>query len=133
MAYEYFQPNDLNGIFPANADLSAKQYYIVKKVAGPAVDVVGAATDVAMGVLQNNPAAAQPANVLPFIPGRVSKCVAGDTSFAEGDLVMAKADGTIIKAAANAGANYVVGQALETPSAAGVIVPVLFLGYAQKE
>lgn len=41
----------------ANADLSAKQYYFVELVAGGKVDVANATTDLAVGVLQDTPAA----------------------------------------------------------------------------
>jgi hypothetical protein len=49
--------------FKANADLSAKQFFVVKQTAADVVDLCAAATDRAIGVLGNAPKANQAAQV----------------------------------------------------------------------
>lgn len=67
MATEGAQP--LKTSAKAGADLSAKQYHYVKLNADNQVIVCAAATDVALGVLQNNPVAGDAAEI----------CVVGET------------------------------------------------------
>jgi hypothetical protein len=45
----------------AGSDLSAKQYYVLRVTGSNTVDVATAATQVAVGVLQNNPASGEAA------------------------------------------------------------------------
>ena len=47
------------GEFTAAADLSAKQYFIVKQTTETAGNITTAATDVPLGVLQNKPTSGQ--------------------------------------------------------------------------
>lgn len=62
MAYEI--ANDAVKItLEAGADLSAKQYHLVKISSGKAA-LCAAATDVPIGVLQNKPASGQPAEIV---------------------------------------------------------------------
>lgn len=49
--------------FRAFADLSTKQYYFVKLTAN-GIEIISANTDKPFGVLQNNPTAGQPAEVM---------------------------------------------------------------------
>jgi hypothetical protein len=120
---------------PANADLSANQYYFVKaNSSGNAV--VAAAGDLVAGVLQNKPAAAGRAAAI-MIDG-VTKVIAGGTitpgasveSDSSGKAVAANA-GTVDTSDAGAGADPVVGgnvagMYLGTSNAAsGDLIPVL--------
>jgi hypothetical protein len=62
MATEMAPPGgDLS--YQANADLTAKQYYIVELLSTEKVDVCNSAGDVGFGVLQNDPASGQAAQV----------------------------------------------------------------------
>jgi hypothetical protein len=67
MAVEGAQPLKTSAI--AGGDLTAKQYHYVKLSADNTVVVCAAATDVACGVLQNNPALGDAAEI----------CVVGET------------------------------------------------------
>ncbi len=64
MAYD--DPGVDIGTFTASADLSAKQYYIVKMSGDNTVTVCAAVTDVPIGVLQNKPASGEQAVVRVF-------------------------------------------------------------------
>ena len=83
--------------FKALADLSAKQYYLVKISTTGQVDVCAATTDKPVGILQNKPEAGEAATVRIF--GR-SKCNANE-ALAANDVVGPAADGQ--------GAPYVAG------------------------
>ena len=61
MAYD--DPGVDIGTFTASADLSAKQFYIVKMSGDNTVTVCAAVTDVPIGVLQNKPASGEQAVV----------------------------------------------------------------------
>lgn len=114
MAYE----NQVQSItLVAAADLSAKQYRVVKidsngKAAMPDAD------DLGIGILQNNPGSGQPATVG---YGGVSKALAGGT-IAAGARVTSDANGALI--AASTAGDAVVGVAI-TGAASGDIFPVL--------
>lgn len=75
--------------FKAAADLSAKQYYIVKLSGADAVDVCSATTDKPIGVLQNAPASGDTALVMIIGESKVSS----DVALAVGNLICTSADG----------------------------------------
>ena len=75
--------------FIAENDLSAKQYHFVEVSAENKVDVCDGVTDVAVGILQNDPTAGKAAHVR--ILG-LSKLSANE-ALSVGDLVGASADG----------------------------------------
>lgn len=103
----------------AGADLSSKQYHLVKLAANKTVAVCAAVTDVPIGVLQNTPAAGQAAEVT--IIG-ISKVVA-DANLATTDLIGTSADGQAAKKTPGTDTtNYVIGQVLEENTAAGGLI-----------
>lgn len=109
----------------ANADLSTKQYFCVKLAAGPKVALCAAATDRAIGILQNKPAAdGRNASVRHL---GISKAVSDGTSaIAVGDLVGTDANGRVVKkATADYGA---IGEALDASAAVGTIIRVRLFG-----
>lgn len=108
--------------FEANADLSAKQYYAVKMIAGPKVDV-SADTDPAIGILQNKPTAGQTAEVLVFGVSKVNS----DVALAVGNLIASAADGQLKVAVAT---NYTLGQVVIASGAAGELASAI-IGTAQ--
>jgi hypothetical protein len=110
--------------FKAAADLTAKQFYAVEYTAVDTVNVTNAATDRAIGILQNKPAANQAAQVR--LQG-ISKAVSdgSGTAIAAGDLVGPNASGKLVKKAT---ADYsVLGIALDASSANGTIIRVLMI------
>lgn len=82
------------GFMTAAADLSAKQFYLLKVAANGTVNLQTSAGGAILGVLQNKPESGQAADV--SVSG-VSKVLAGGT-LAAGDPVQAHTDGTAIKA-----------------------------------
>ena len=107
----------------AGADLSAKQYYVVKLASTAKQVIVGAAaTDGVIGVVQNDPASGEEALVAAL--GVVK--VATEASVTAGDWLAASTTG---RAKTTTSANDdVIGRALETNSAAGDIIGVLIGG-----
>ncbi len=107
--------------FVAHDDFSTKQFHFVKQGAVEGeVTVMAAATDLPIGVLQNNPAAGGLAEVMML---GITKLVA-DEAIAWGDLLGTSADGQADKLAAIGGgdaAHYIVGRALEAAGGAGII------------
>lgn len=106
---------------PANADLSTKQYLFVKAVSGGAglpgkVDVCSATTDVAMGVLQDKPAAADRAAEVGVLG--VTKITAG-AAFLAGVRLAPMASG---KAQTAVSTQFPAGIALTSATADGDIV-----------
>lgn len=73
----------------AGADLSAKQYFLVKLTADFTVDVCSAVTDIPIGVLQNAPVSGEPANVAAF---GLTKIVAS-AALTAGNLIGSSANG----------------------------------------
>ncbi len=88
--------------FSASGDLSAKQYYFMKlaTTAGRVLTANGASNPIAIGVLQNDPASGQEAQVR--ILGSTQVYVSSSTAIAYGDWVMCASDG---------GAEYMIGGA----------------------
>ena len=113
---------DLNlkiGSFEAAADLSAKQFRVVKMATGGKVDVFSGATDVPIGILQNKPTAGQTAEVA--LTGSISKADS-DAALAVGDIVSGQTDGQL--EVADAG-DYIVGVVVLASGAAGELASVL--------
>lgn len=120
MATEMAPPGgDLS--YQANADLTAKQYYCVELLSTEKVDVCNSAADVAFGVLQNDPAANQAAQVR---VGGKSKVVSdgSGTSIAVGDWVGTSSTGKAIKKTTDK--DWVIGQAEDPSTADGTIITV---------
>lgn len=122
MAYEGPQVPPI-GTLTAGADLSSKQYHFVKLASGSTVDVCSAVTDVPIGVLQNNPASGESAEVL-FIG--VSKVVA-DATLAAGDVIGTSADAQAQPLTVGTETTvYTCGQAIE-PASAGETTTALII------
>lgn len=98
--------------FEAAADLSAKQYRVMKMATGGKVDVFSGATDVPVGILQNKPTAGQTAEVMLL---GISK-VDSDAALAVGDILAGQTDGQL--EVVDAG-DYPVGLCVEASGAAG--------------
>lgn len=120
MAYKGSQPFKIT--LEAGADLSSKQYYFVKlDNAGKAV-VCSGATDIPVGVLQNNPTSGQAAEIVVVGLTKVSS----DAGLTIGALIGTSADGQAdAKTMGTDSTEYVVGTVLTTTGAAGVIGSVL--------
>lgn len=94
----------------ANADYSAKQYYVAKLDTSGNALLPTAVTDRPVGIVQNNPANSRTASVL--VNG-VSKYVAGG-NIAVGDNLGLKNDGTLVKVTPGTDTTvFLVGVALE--------------------
>jgi hypothetical protein len=99
-----------NRTFKAGADLSAKQYFIVKQdTVQETVVLASAATDVLVGVLQNKPKSGENAEVCLRSAGGTSKIKLGGTVSA-GDHLTADSNGKAV--ATTTGADEVIGRAL---------------------
>jgi hypothetical protein len=97
--------------FIAEADLSAKQYFILKLGAtANGVALAAGATESILGILQNKPTANQIANVRLCNSQGTSKVKAGGTINA-GDWVTSDANGKAV--ATTTAGNIVIGRALE--------------------
>jgi hypothetical protein len=105
----------------AGGDLSAGQLLFVDVAADGQVDVVASAGADAIGVLQNDPAAAGRAASVAVLG--VSKVVAG-AAVTAGARVQSDASGRAIAAATG---DVVLGRALTAASAAGEVIEVLLL------
>ena len=110
--------------FKAENDLSAKQYYLVEVSAANQVDVCDGATDIAIGVLLNEPTANHAAQV--GLLGRFPVVSDGTTPIAAGDNVGTDASGKAVKKTTNN--DWVIGRAMAASSADGTIIDVLFTG-----
>lgn len=108
----------------ANADLSAKQFFCVEMTAADTCDLVNAATDRVLGILQNKPKSSEAAQVRCL---GVSKAVSdgSGTAIAVGDYVGADANGRLIKK--GTADNAVLGLAMDASSASGTVIRVLII------
>ena len=106
----------LDGTRKAGADLSSSQYKFVKLDTSGDVVACAAVTDIPYGVLQNDPASGETAEVMVI---GISK-VQGDADLTKGDQIGTSSDG---QAAAYANGTdttkYIVGQVLTDNSTAG--------------
>jgi len=121
--------NDIPGLV-ATGNLASHQYKVVKfgSTAGT-VKVVSATTDVAIGILMNDPTSGQPARVAG--PGSVAIGLAGVADLAEGELVGYNSTGQI--ADHTTAGRFIIGQALQASTAANDEVMVVLTvphGYA---
>lgn len=107
----------------AAADLSTKQFYFVELTAAGTVNVCGAATDKAVGVLQNKPdAAGRVAEVMVIGITKVSS----DAALSRHDLIGPSADGQAdAKVPGTDTTEYVHGQVLIATGAAGELATAL--------
>jgi hypothetical protein len=120
MAYKGSQPFKIT--LEAGADLSSSQYYFVKLNASGKAVVCAGATDIPVGVLQNNPTSGQAAEIVVVGLTKVSS----NAALAIGDLIGTSADGQAdAKTAGTDTTEYVVGTVLTTTGAAGVVGSVL--------
>lgn len=87
----------LNISYQANADLSAKQYFLVKRhtVADQCALVAGT-TDIPIGILQNKPAASGRAAEIMTV-GRSKAAADGTSAIAIGDKLGPDANGRLVK------------------------------------
>lgn len=116
--------------FGANADLSAKQYYVMKLLAVSAVNTgwgcdVANATDFVLGILQNKPTQYH-AGVVRILGYSKAICDGSSTSIAVGDLLGPNASGILVKK--NTADYNICAQALEASSAANLIITVKLFG-----
>lgn len=106
--------------FFAAADLSAKQFFIVELTASQTVNACNAATDIPVGVLQNDPKSGEEATVREM---GVTKVVSdGTTPIAIGDFVGTNNAGKAVKKTTDK--DYIIGRAESASSADGVIITV---------
>ena len=120
MAYE--SPGIDLGTLTAAADLSGKQHYFVKLASATTVNVCTAITDVAIGVLQNDPESGEQAVVRIFGITKVS----ADGTLAAGNIIGTSADSqadAISRGTDNS--VTILGQAIEAGSA-GETVTMFF-------
>lgn len=110
-------PDNLSGV-TANADISTKQFFIVKTVSPRKVDVCSSTSDKPIGVLQNKPTSAQSAQVQ--VQG-IAKVKINSTVTA-GDWI--GTDGSGYGVTKTADHDIVIGQALIS-GVAGDIIEVL--------
>jgi len=120
MAYKGSQPFKIT--LEAGADLSSSQYYFVKLNASGKAVVCSGATDIPVGVLQNNPTSGQAAEIVVVGLTKVSS----NAALAIGDLIGTSSDGQAdAKTAGTDTTEYVVGTVLVTTGAAGVVASAL--------
>lgn len=101
-----------------SASLATKQYYFVKLDTDGTAIVCSGATDIPVGVLQNNPAAGGVAEVLVIGLSKVNS----DAALSIGNLIGTSADGQAdAKTSGTDTTEYVVGRMLTATGAAGVI------------
>lgn len=107
--------------FVAGGNLSTKQYHFVKLSAANTVVICSGATDIPIGILQNNPESGAEATVMML---GTSKLVS-DAALSVGALIGTSADGQgDAKTAGTDTTEYVVGVALSASTAAGGVIEV---------
>jgi len=104
--------------FKAGADLSAKQFFIVKFTAANTVGLASAATDVLLGTLRNKPEQNETAEVHLIGAGGTAKVKLGG-SVTAGNFLTADSAGKAV--ATTTTGNYVLGRALEDGDADDII------------
>lgn len=116
MAYEYTDQTKIS--LPAGADLSAKQYCLVK-LSGTGVVACSAVTDVPIGVLQNAPTSGKTAEIA--IAG-ISKIKVG-AAISAGTLIGTTTAGLALALTPGTDTTkYIIGQIVTASSAANDIV-----------
>lgn len=122
MAWEIkgFSPGGLK----AAASLATKQYYGVKVTANNQVNIITADGEPGLGILQNDPASGEAAEVM--MSGITKAVVSSAAAVTAGDLWGFNSDGTIQTVVDNnTGASlgyWVMGQVLEGAAAGGIAV-----------
>jgi len=118
MAYE-IEPLCLS--YPANSDLSAKQFYIGYLTTAGNVAVCNSATPV-LGIIQDDPDTAGEACSIAV--ANVAKCYVNgsDTAIAIMDWIAPNDTGIGVKTTTDK--DQVVGKALEAATGSGVLIPV---------
>jgi hypothetical protein len=114
------------GLLTASADNRTNQLRFVKSSGNLTGTVCAAATDKPIGVLQNKPNTGE---VMDILVTGVTKMILGGT-VAAGDDLTSDASGRAITAVANAGANRIMGVALQGGTV-GLVVEVLLPGVAR--
>lgn len=112
--------------YAANADLSAKQYFLMKlgTTAGQ-VAIVAATTDIPVGLLQNKPAAAgRAAEVMRL--GWSKADVAAATDIAIGDVLGPDANGRLVKKTANNDIVCAIAEEAATSATGDIVTVALF-------
>lgn len=104
----------------ANADLSAKTYYIVKWTAANQCGLAAAATDKFAGVLQNKPKSGEAAAIRSM--GTTKLVVDATTDIAVGDRITSDSAGKGIKTTTDT--DNTIGTAMEAATADGDIIEV---------
>jgi hypothetical protein len=105
----------------AATDLSAKQYYYVKLNSSGKAAICAAATDVPIGILQNEPTAGVEAEVMSLGISKLSS----DAALTIGNLVGTSSDGQgDAKTAGSDTTEYVCGQVLTASGAAAGLATV---------
>ena len=124
MAYE-INNYSVRATFVAGADLSALQYTFVKLNSAGAVVAVAAATDVPIGVLQNNPTSGTEASVL--IMGGTKIVASAAATLGTALNFGTSATGKAATLAVTDTTKYVLGVYLEAPAADGIIVAAVVI------
>jgi predicted ribonuclease toxin of YeeF-YezG toxin-antitoxin module len=119
MAYE-INNYSVRATFVAGADLSALQYTFVKLNSSGQVVAVAAATDVPIGVLQNNPASGAEASVT--IVGGTKIVASAAATLGTALNFGTTSAGKAVTLAVTDTTKYVLGVYLEAPAADGNIV-----------
>jgi ABC-type taurine transport system substrate-binding protein len=119
MAYE-INNYSVRATFVAGADLSAKQYTFVKLNSSGQVIAAAAATDVPIGVLQNNPVSGAEASVL--IVGGTKIVASAAATLGTALNFGTTSAGKAVTLAVTDTTKYVLGVYLEAPAADGDIV-----------
>ncbi|MDQ4119890.1 MAG: hypothetical protein M3209_00300 [Acidobacteriota bacterium] len=116
MAFE--QPIILDSSKNAAADLSTKQFFLVKETSN-GIELCGAATDKPAGVLQNQPKQGEPAQIMRLGISKVIVAAAIGVGAQIGTDATGKA---AAKVAGTDTTNYVVGSLIEASTGANQIV-----------
>lgn len=103
----------------ADSDLSNSQYLFVEISGENLVDVASDTSEIAIGVLQNDPNEGEEAEIM--VSG-VSKVYTSDDNISAGDPVTWNDDGEVVVATAE---DYVVGIALADGVDEDVLIPVI--------
>lgn len=110
----------------ANADLSAKQFFLVKRHSTEGqCALVAATTDVPVGLLQNKPAAAGRAAEI-MVLGLSKADVAAATDIAIGDVLGPDANGRLVKKTANNDIVNATAEQVATAATGDIITVTVF-------
>ena len=112
--------------YQANADLSAKQYFLVKRhTTADQCALVASTTDIPIGLLQNKPAATVRAAEV-MILGRSKANVAAATDIAIGDKLGPDANGRLVQKTTNNDIVNAMAEAAATAATDDVITVTVF-------